>query len=1435
MKALVLGSATLALAVTSAAQSMGAESAAKLLQKSTGFSQNKGQWDSRALFTGRAPGMDFWISKEGFVFQYFSNTTKKSGEKYAGHTVGMLFDGAQPFTAKGIAPHGSRQFLNRRSKEAFTTSLFERVLLSNVYKGVDVVTYYQGKTPRYDFIVKPGAVASSIRFSFKGTDSVKVVNSNKLEMKTVLGTRTQEGLFAYQDIKGKRVPVDVSFKQIDAGHVGFEVGQYDKTKNLVIDPLVYGTYYGGDTGFDEVRGVGADSRGNVYLTGYTKSPTYPVLFGPFGFNLSGGKDAFVSRLQGDAYNHDYSALIGGSDDDTGDFVQLDSFGNVWVLGTTNSLDFPDATGPSGAGSRWIVRFAPSASTVLDPTSGGIPQIYRFGGAVGAADINDITSFSVRRDANVVAGTPVRLLMTGNCTNNGLAEFPNVDNDGAFYMSLDYDETARTFTCDQSASGFVSVGGIVNEVRITGGCFDVSGNFYLNGTLDASGNTDTATDFASFLTTPGVFNNGRLIRNNDIFVRKMNRNGGLGWSAVLGGGSQDRTEGFLVRHDESAEVAGTTIAADPQGNTYVLGRSNSFDFPRTRGVFGEVFASGNNYITVTKISPDGSQILYSTNIRNGGTIHASGIAVDPRGNTYLTGQVGVVSQVNGTPPPDPLEPNGEVAVGSIPTFNPIRAAYTYPAFPEARTRDGWFMVLNEDATAQIRSTYVGGILDEGLFAPYVDTNGDVWVFGWVDTWRYYRVFSSTGTVTERIQNGRNGGLDAAFITNLAFKAAPEPGGGPGTENETDVYHFSGFGPVFIGDNHGPVRFNRDGFLLRFREAAPLISNFTVAPSPVPGGDPTNTGNSIPVTGTVTLSGPAPQGGARIELTLDSTAASFNATTAQSLTVLTIPAGATNGTVQLFGRAVTSPTNVNVRADYAGNVRQATLQVIPWLNSVTLSTTSVIGGNTAVGTIQIEAPAPAGGVLINLTTDRSDIISFVGGSVVTIPAGASTANFTVSTAGVTSNQVASINGTLMGVTRTASLGVTPARLDRVVINPSSIASGESTKGKVVLTGRAAEEMTLNVEVAGNPTGYSVTSPTGTITIPAGASESNEFDISTPFEASNINRTVVATRVDSLGNILDGPVSGSMTLISVTVDSLTLNPVQIQSGGLTTATLTLKTAAPTGGVDVLVSTSNMGLAVPVNALGVPIASVRVPEGQITTTFLVRGLFSLDPINTVDVIAYRGPVIRDTTFEVAATLEILPLGYTLSISPSEAPSGGTATGTLTLSAPAIADGFTIPVTCDDPTVSFGQPVFQTGQTSATFTINAPTVEVSRTLTFTAQAGTLPAVSASLLVRATEVTGLRILPSNRVRQNSTVTFEITLNRAAASTITGRLNFSNATLLQLPTGATSVNFTVNPGQSKVTVVLRTRRVPRTLSTTVTASVGSGANPASASATLFVVR
>jgi hypothetical protein len=195
-------------------------------------------------------------------------------------------------------------------------------------------------------------------------------------------------------------------------------------------------------------------------------------------------------------------------------------------------------------------------------------------------------------------------------------------------------------------------------------------------------------------------------------------------------------------------------------------------------------------------------------------------------------------------------------------------------------------------------------------------------------------------------------------------------------------------------------------------APTLSSLTLNPTSVIGGTQSSTG-------TVTLSGAAPAGGAQVALSSNNTAA---ATVPSSVTVV---AGATSATFTVSTRAVTASTAVTISAAYGGVTRTASITVVPappppaTLSSLTLNPTSVIGGlQTSTGTVTLSAPAPAGGATVALSSSNG--AARVPSSVF-VPAGATSATFTVNTSIVLLSTSATISASYNGTTRTAGLSV------------------------------------------------------------------------------------------------------------------------------------------------------------------------------------------------------------------------------------------------------------------------------------------------------------------------------------------------------------------------------------------------------------------------------
>jgi len=1618
-----------------------AQAQQKLKKAASRFTENVGQWNGQARFVSRGDTVDLWVTRDGATFDFF----KVAGEQRVGQVVKMSFAGARSrFASEGLRPDGGLSaYVAKAGSKAVNAKRFDEVWQRSVYPGVDVRYYLDKGQPRYDFVVAPNADPSQIALRLSGANSVRV-NKGEVVMSTQVGEVRHARLFAYQGAGKTKKQVKASFKQKADGTVAFALGQFDRSKPLVIDPLVYGSYYGGEGGWDEVRSVTADLDGGVYLVGMTRSQQFPALQGPYSFNLRGTMDAFVAKLQGDAYANIYATYLGGSLSDFAQFASLDAFGNLWIAGRTASSNFPGNTRPNIQFLRLsaLSRGAPNGGTYrlgyagaftqelphdataaqveaalnalpilngfvesVTPINGGLPfgqyrvqinnarplQIQvlsnydgpqlqngpentqgleaRYRLAVdGAANANVIQlrgsspfggSFQLRfvnpdAQGNLVAGTtaPIPWNATATQIQAALTALQNlnggtftVTGDRAFDGSIrirfspaanapagsvaisnppnaparqlnipytgaldpfpiyeavgstdifvmkwnrtpnglldpeptttlvfgsDRDEVLAGFAIvprdnpvpgDPVEFGFAgntdaplpeasngirsaflaryrAIGNTIERIavqyvgenaalRLGGFTVDRNGNGYIVGQV-AGGNNDNPTGAGIFTTTPGIFLDGDKIRGQDVFIRKYSPTNGLIYSGLLGGNGSDYVGGLGIDPGNNLVNMGSAIAVDLEGNAYVTGVTQSFNFPRTRGVYGEVFTSAPT-VFVTKISADASQILYSTNLRSqmypnanrgelGGTLLPSGIAVDAAGNAYVSGMahpnyVNFPDSFGGTPG-DPNEPNG-AGFPVIPLQGALDGTYESPATPEFPTTEGWLTVLNQTATDVLLSTWIGGLLDEMVYGPYVDRFGDVWVMGSIDSARGYVRVSSTGTPNVRQQDGA--ALPAGLISPLAFKSVPEQSGGQSASLLYGDYagNFGSFTRgVPLGGRVGPARitpgYARDGFVVKLRVATASISAVQLNPSTIPGGLGARS------TGTVVLSGPAPAGGADVEVSLNNTsAASLSETAALGSTIVTIPAGATTGTFTVFSSAVTTNTAVQVRATYLGSFQIAQLNVVPWLQDLSITPNILVGGNIANGRITLAAPAPAEGVTVNLSTDTTSLVSFPNGAAVTVPAGQTSVAFPIQTQGVATRTFPNVSASLLGVNRSQKLTLTTAKLLSLTFDPPVVAGRGTTTGTLTLDGRAGS--TFTVALTGLPAGYTVTP--STLTFNAGDTQKT-FTVTTPVEPTRIDRIVTATRAASGGpdGYLASSVQGTFTVTTAALKSISVAPNPVSGGANVNLTVELVEPAPTGGVVVLLQGDP-------NVISLP-ETITIPAGASTRTIVVPTLVIADT-TTTEIRAVRDQANGDF---VSTNLTVQGAVFAISLDPGTVVGGQqNSVGTVTLANAAGPAGITVNITSSDPSVTVNPTsVFiPAGQRTGTFAITTTAVDVNKTVTISGRIGNGTPVTANLTVRAVGVASVTLSP-NRIRGGSTVRITIRLDapaKAGGATVT--LSATNRTLF----GTLPATVQVPAGQTEVSFTVTTRRVSRTLTSTVTAATGGSGS----SATLTVLR
>ena len=336
----------------------------QLLQKtkSNFFIQNKGQWPKEVKYLARIGGMNAWITDFGVVYDYYKikydysevkllKMPEYEKEKYKrehttikGHVVRTNFLGKSINTTYNGGDKKQtyyNYFIGKdKSKWASYVPLYGGVEVKGIYNGIDIKYYYDKSILRYDFIVKPGADISQINMALEGADKYTVNEKGELEIETSLGLVKHQDILAYQkSVTGIKESVKTLFVQKGNGTIGFKVGNYDKGKELIIDPLVYSTFIGGSE-VDEGHGIIIDTCRAEYGTGETLSVIDATTTGAYNESSNGSYDVFITKLNGKGSGLAYSTFIGGSGDDYGWGIALDNNNNVFVTGETRSSDYP---------------------------------------------------------------------------------------------------------------------------------------------------------------------------------------------------------------------------------------------------------------------------------------------------------------------------------------------------------------------------------------------------------------------------------------------------------------------------------------------------------------------------------------------------------------------------------------------------------------------------------------------------------------------------------------------------------------------------------------------------------------------------------------------------------------------------------------------------------------------------------------------------------------------------------------------------------------------------------------------------------------------------------------------------------------------------------------------------------------------------------------
>jgi Beta-propeller repeat len=556
------------------------------------FEANHGQTAPQVKFLSRGDGYNIFLTSNEAVLAMSKGTQ--------GAALKIKLVGANPepqVTGESELP-GKSNYLLGADQSQWRTNIanYARVKYAGVYTGIDMVYYGAGRQLEYDFIVAPGADTGLIKLSMEGAQGMRVDERGDLTMSVGEGEVRQRKPFVYQEAHGVKKEVAARYTLSEERQVGFSVGEYDKSKPLVIDPVVdYSTLLGGGS-LDLARSVAVDEDGFAYITGQTASLNFPTTAGAFQPTFPGvsGNNVFVAKLNQTGSALIYSTYLGGADDDAGHGVAVKD-GRAYVTGSTRSLDFPTTAG------------------AFQTTIGGGPDVF-------VSKLNQtgsaLTYSTFLGGVGTETGTEIAVDDFGAAYVTGDTQSPNFPTTtGAFQTTPGglTDTFAAKFNRDGSALVYSTFLGGSDVDQGLGIAVDEYGKAYVAG----------QTLSLNFPTTAGAFQTtfGGL---QDGYVTKLNHDGSaLVYSTFLGGS----------RSDGSRDVA-----VDAHGNAFATGQTLSLNFPTTAGAFQTTFGGGSQDAYVTKLNHDGSALVYSTYLGGSGSEAGQGIAIDFIGRANVTGSV-----------------------------------------------------------------------------------------------------------------------------------------------------------------------------------------------------------------------------------------------------------------------------------------------------------------------------------------------------------------------------------------------------------------------------------------------------------------------------------------------------------------------------------------------------------------------------------------------------------------------------------------------------------------------------------------------------------------------------------------------------------------------------------------------------------------------------
>lgn len=615
--------------------------------------------------------------------------------------------------------------------------MYSKLRHLSVYPGIDLLYYGRDRQLEYDFEIAPGADPQRIVLDIDGAETATVNATGDLELGVAGGTLLQHRPFAYQTGRDGRIePVASQYRvaPIDDGHgrrheLRFELGDYDRSRALVIDPLLsYSTYIGGVKADDLFAMVAVADGIIIAGTGGCQSNvggpySFPTTAGAFDTLCQANEDAYVAKLSNDGGELLFSSFIGGESDDQATALAVDAAGNVYVGGHTRAdgtNSFPRTPGAyqteaGYVGDGFLVKLDATGSQLLYGTLFG-----------GKGSFDFVYGLAVDAAGDVY--------MTGQGDHRSDRPFPVTE--GAYDTTPNGDYDAY-----------------VAKLRPAGvGAADLLWSTLLGGTETDQGNAVYVNDFGVYVvgsTTLDFSSAGRQPYPTTANAHRATHTGGTdAFFTVLSLDGKTLKYSTLIGSEGSDR--GVAMAADTSGKAYVGGYSSrQRGFPATTGAYDTTQDPDSDDGFIAKYDPSKSgaaSLLWATLLGGSGADSVEALAVSADDKLYAAGYTS-----NFGTRPFPTTPG---AMSSAPNSS---------SGSGTDARDAFFAVLPAGGTRLLYSSFFGGAFEDRARTLVMDASG-LPVFGGVT--RSNNLLTST---YENPYQSRNAGGSDGFVTRFGLIA------------------------------------------------------------------------------------------------------------------------------------------------------------------------------------------------------------------------------------------------------------------------------------------------------------------------------------------------------------------------------------------------------------------------------------------------------------------------------------------------------------------------------------------------------------------------------------------------------------------------------------------------------------------------------------------